>query len=140
MMLVYWQSQSTMVLLCCGRSLNFILEMTCSLTYITEPFCYDYYYNNNGNQCLTCMLHMSNLTILKTTLWAEYHYYYVSIIALVSMDRKVNKNVMNFNREEHIQICIFSNHFSRYLEDGIEKASGKMKLVRKYLPYLGKIL
>lgn len=48
MMLVWWQSQITMVLLCYGRGLNFILKMTCS-TYIIEHFCYDSYYSNGDN-------------------------------------------------------------------------------------------
>lgn len=46
----------------------------------------------------------------------------MSIVVLVPLDRKVNKNVMNLNREEHIQICIFKDRFSRDLEDGIEKS------------------
>lgn len=36
--------------------------------------------------------------------------------------QKSEQEVMNVNREGHLQICIFNDHVSRDLEDGIEKS------------------
>jgi len=53
--------------------------------------------------------------------------------------QKSEQEVMNVNRERHLQICIF-NDFSRDLEDGIEKAIWQDETGYEISTISGKIL